>query len=419
MEALFVLVFITTIAFYFVKGKKVVVFLPAILYLFDFGFQFMPTMSIITYIKLILIVISLLLFSKELTRFPIKIFYVFIAYVLILLIFTDEPFVSAKNTSKVVLSMMFLPLGYEGKFKLKSLSNSLFLVLILAFSGSIIGYVFGVGKESFYGEGEEAMGLVQGGNFYPAAISVILILYLNDSNFWRANMKKYFWLGLAATTFVLILLTLRRTAILLPLVGAVTYIYYAGKLKKGMQYFFVFFIVIMISYPLYQDVLERRFEIRAEKGRFESNFYETEARYVTTLWTFEEIFSFKDPVKSIFGRNVFAGGWENGTVQRMYHADHNQLLNTTGILGTFLYILIFYQIIKQTGRVKGVRFRKRKAVIYGFLGMLALISLNGSIFITTFRSTIFLVLGYFLGEITREYYNSKTEVLTANGLNNS
>jgi hypothetical protein len=407
MTSSFIVLFFFFIMLFMIKGRSMVVFLPVALYVFDFGFQFLPTMSAITYSKLALIVISLLLFTKELYKFPIKILYLFIFYILILLIFTDETFVSLKNTSKVVLSFMFLALGYIGKFRLKYLVTSILIIMLLSFLGSIIGYIFDIGETRFYGSSDEAMGLVKGGNFYPVAISMVLVIYLTNIYYWKSSIKKYFWVFLSIATFILILLTLRRTAILLPVAGILAYIYFSGKFKKGVQYLLLVSVILVSSFPLYQDVLERRFEIRADAGRFESNFYETEARYVTTLWTLEETFSFEDPIKSFFGRNVFAGGWRGGTVERMYHADHNQLLNTTGIIGTIIYFAIFFKIVVLTLRIKGKQFKNQKAIIYSLLVMIALISLNGSIFITTFRSIIFLVIGYFLGSISREYNYSR------------
>jgi hypothetical protein len=396
MEFFFIVLFLFLFALYFTKGKSVIVFLPAFLFVFDFGFQFLPTLSVVTYTKLLLILLSIMLYINRLQYFPIKSLTIFVFYILFLLLLSDEVFVSLKNTSKVLLSIVFLAVGFVANFKLNQLVMSLLILLIFAFSGSIIGYIFDIGQQNFYGSGEETMGLVQGGNFYPVSISLLFVVHLNLIGYWKSRFSKYIIIVISIATYILILLTLRRTAILLPVVGILAYLFFSGRLSSGVKYIAIIFISLLLSFPLYEDIFLRRFEIREESGRFDSNFYESEARYVTTLRTFEDIFSFKNPSKSLFGKNVFAGGWENGHVDRMYHADHNQLLNTTGIIGSLLYFLIFYQIIIFTMSFKGKELKNIKALIYSLLFILIFISLNGSIFITTFRVTFFLVLGYLM-----------------------
>lgn len=399
MSSFIFLIFVIGVALFFIKGKEAVVFLPIILYLFDFGFKFMPTMSLVTYLKFAILLLPLVLYNNKLFNTPFKFFFLFFYFTMFIYLFTDEYFVSAKNLTKVLLAMFFLPMGFVSNIRLKDLNLSIKIVVLLSFIGSIIGYIFGIGKIEFYGQEEEAMGLVEGAAFYPAAIGILIIYHLYVSKGFKNIFTKYFWIILGSTTFILILLTLRRTAIILPIAGILTYMYFSKKIGKAANFIVVSSLVIILTLPLYEDVFLRRLNVRAEMGRFESNFYESEMRYITTVNTFEEIFSFKNPMKSFFGENVFAGGWEKGVAQRMYHADHNQLLNTTGIIGTLLYLFIFYDIIiliRRNAHSKNIVYRN---IVLSLLAILFIISLNGSIFITTFRAIIFLFIGRYLKEM--------------------
>jgi hypothetical protein len=396
----------------FNKKVRFLVFLPIILMLFDVGFVFYESGSIITYFKAIIVIVFLVLNFKELTKYFLfnKYIIIFSLYVLILLPFSNEFETSLRNTIKAIPQFFYFFVGihfFRSKKEFDALSLAMIFLIVISFIGSIVGYMWGIGGSFAYGVDDlGSAGLLSGGKFYPVAISVtILFAFIAFKEIKFNFLEKTIFLTTTFGSYVFILLSMRRTAIALPIIGILTLMFQNRQLfSKNLKIVIIMVVLFSITSPLYINMLTVRFERRKEMGRFEENFYETEARYVSTVKILQDIASFNNPTKILFGTNVLAGGWKGGEAHRMLHADQEQLLDTTGIFGFLLYILIFIKFYLLYKRMKVFEKKSQIKHLYSsmFLSIILIsvaIMLNGSLFIVTFRTIAFLYMGALVGQL--------------------
>ena len=150
---------------------------------------------------------------------------------------------------------------------------------------------------------------------------------------------------------------------------------------------------------------------RRNRHSYERDFYQNESRYLTTLEMMEEISRMEDPFKIFFGRNMYVSGYEEGErPDRILHADHNVLLDGTGIFGLTLYLIIYIVILRMIVALPRTRdpvLNRYKSFAVSLIVMSLFVSLNGSLFLVSFRVTIFLYLGAILGMLYRTLGTSR------------
>lgn len=429
---LYIIVSVTGL-FIYTKNRLVLLgFLPALLLILDSGFVFFEEGSgatPITYFKAAFIFIIILSTTKHILYYSVYNIYIFlfIAYVLILLPFSNELNISFQNTVKALPPFFYFFIGikyFQEKESINILFKGMALMIIASVIFGIAGYIWDIGYSFQYSkEGELGhTGMLVGGNLYVVSIAIVsLIVGFSNKTLEYSKFVKATILLFTLVAYILILLTMRRTAILLPLLGLLVVLLFNNRIYKDfLKYALVFALFGFLSFPIYSDLLIQRYQTREAQGRFEENFYETESRYLETQRIFSVVFSFDDINQSLFGKNVLAGGWKGGVARRKDHTDHAQILGTTGIIGAGLYILIYFKffIFFWIFRKNIKMFKANRAKLTNLNSLylsIILISLatglNGSIFIITFRTTVFLSLGALVGYISKEIFLNKKKVL--------
>jgi hypothetical protein len=391
------------------KGRAFVYFVPMFNLITDMTFSFFEGFSEPTLIRGFALMLFILYFRSHLFRAgTFRILYIFIGYILLLLVSSEEFTYSLKAVSQVILSMLMLVVGYvyvKDYARFSRLMKSLFWLIFATILVTLIGYVFGIGKTLEYTSDEaykgspEFVGLLGSGGVYSAALVIGLLPFLLKYRF--RPVKKWIFLLCSLILYVLILLNVRRTAILIPIIGIITYLLFTRSRLYSIKLVSISILLMIIAFPIYQSIFKERLEIREEEGRFEKDFYKSEDRYTENVLVLDQIALFKDPAEILFGvgHNIFAEHVSDGTiVRRMYHTDTAKLLYGTGIVGFLLYfsiyILIFIKILKipSSGVLKDI-----KAGALALLVISIFVSLNGSLNLITFRSLNFLLIGSFLG----------------------
>jgi hypothetical protein len=333
-------------------------------------------------------------------------FYLFFIWIIFLMTLSKEFLYSFKAVSQVVFSISTFIVSYNyfnSKEKLDKLLGSLFWVLFIAIVATSMGYIFGIGHEFDYltkkDTESDVIGLLGSSGLYSPGIIISLIPLIIKS-----NLRKYQKLLLPVMVivlFIFILLTIRRTVILIPLIGMLGYFLYTRRKLRFLRLVIFAVIVFIISFPLFADLLFSRFEKRARTGRFEEDFYKTEMRYVENVELFNQLIHFREPAKIIFGlgNNIFAENiTDNEITSRMYHTDIAKLLYGVGLFGLFIYIWIYINIYKKIRSIPNDKiYSDYKAALIGLFLISVFVSINGSITIITFRSINFLLLGAILG----------------------
>lgn len=418
--SLFLLICLT--AFFRSNDKKVfIALLPACLLIFDSGFSFFGSSSIITYSKGILIFLCIF-YNLKLIRnnlhynAPIFIFFV---YGIFLLILSEELSVSIKNCIKVFPPLFFFFIGV-GSFKrdygFRKFLISISYMVYISFVFGGLGYVFDIGQTFDYGQGGDVdygkVGLLQGGNYYPVSISmIVLMISIMDNHVaWSINRKRITVVTIAIT-YLLIILTMRRTAIALPLIGflIVAFLNF-NNFKKILFYALIVGFLSSLAWPIYGDLLEKRYSFREKTGRFDIDFYQKEARYIESQNILNNTLSFNDIKHSLIGSNIFAGGWEKGVANRMFHTDHGQIIATTGLIGFIIYFCIYVKLISYYFKFRSqIKYSKKlinlNSLLLATIAVTIAAGLNGSVFIITFRVVAFLTIGALIGKIEHEIIN--------------
>lgn len=390
------------------KRRNFVFFLPVFHILVDMCFTYFSTYSILTYYRAIVLAILLGMIYKELkvTRNNLAI-YVFLSF-LILIVFTSEEFIySIKVYLQIFFSLMMFVVGYKivnSYEKLSRLNYSLYWVIIGSVLATSVGYIFNVGRSLEYTvtdtyEGDK-IGLLGSGGLYIGALALSLLPSIVTFKDRRVN--NFILYSCSLILYVFILLNVRRTAIVIPILGLSVYVLFTPQKLKIFIPVLIGSIALFIFSFLYGDLLEQRFSIRAEQGKFESDFYKEESRYIENLVLIEEIISFEDIGKSLFGmgNNAFAEHIKNNEViKRMYHTDTAKLLSATGIVGFFLYLniyVLFFRLLRKKRKRLDPNQKKLRAFALSLIIISVFASLNGSITLITFRSGLFLYLGAIL-----------------------
>lgn len=346
--------------------------------------------------------------------------FLFFLLMIIQLFFTEELKYSSKVAAQVIISMSMLFAGYSVFLKHKDFDNlilNLKYIIYFAIIASLFGYLFNIGRSLEYtfndssGLAPENIGLLgSGGMYVPGVVIGLLPLILRVHN---SKVERLIILGSAIVLFVFILLNVRRTAILIPILGLLGFFYYSSpKIRLRIFYYLgIGFLILIISYPLYSKVLDRRVKIRSERGRFEKDFYKTENRYMDFEDMINSIGSFDQPAKVMLGMgdNLFIDNNAYGnTSGRMIHPDIPKIFYSMGILGLILYFFIYLSILREIIKIPSIGILKDiKAGCFGLFFISVAVSINGSISVFSFRALTFLLIGAFLGYSQRlkPFYN--------------
>jgi len=371
--------------------------------------------NIITTIILIFIIY---IWMNEIKLNKINIFiFLFFLYLLILFSNSSNIINSLRRFRHIFISMMMFPVSYVIIINIrhiKKVNNIMIIVLFLTIINILIGILFHIGRETYYGGTKELLtGNLIDSKLFPAALGIVLlpIIYPLEN-----HGKKLFITILSIFAVILLAFTMRRTVFLIITVGYFIYFIYSKQKLKILLSTICILIIIISLFPIYKNPLLTRFSIRADQGKFSRDFYYNEIRYVESIYVLNKIFSFHDIKYSLFGKEVLnsEGNYCNGIYgERPLHLDFNVILNGSGILGLLIYILIYYKIYRKfifitTNLSKNGYIYSLKNMFISFFIISIIVSiLNGGIWSMPYRSVIFIYLGGILRILEESNKNTK------------
>jgi hypothetical protein len=418
IEEYIIYLFYAFLLFWVIKKKiAFIYFVPFFSMGMDMSLTYLPSFSWPAYIRAIVFFLFYFYCRNyfKLTKSSLY-FYLFFLWMLLLLFFSEEFLYSFKFVIQVVFSMAIFILAYNHfttKEKLNLLLKNLFWILVIAIIATAVGYVFGIGKVFDYqGKSDtdvQIIGLLGSSGLYTPGIVLALTPLII-----KTNLKKYQKIllpFLIVILYIFFLLTVRRTVILIPIVGIVGFFIYSKRKVRIIKYLIFAFLLLILISPLYESILIKRFEARQNLGRFEDDFYKTEMRYVENVDLIETLTKFEDPAKILFGfgNNIFAENIkDNKIVTRMYHTDITKLFYGVGLFGLFIYLLIYIMLFNKIRNIpNNNQFLLYKSAALGLFLISVFVSINGSITIVSFRSLNFLLLGAILGYVQNTRYKEQ------------
>jgi hypothetical protein len=238
--------------------------------------------------------------------------------------------------------------------------------------------------------------------------SVLLVPLVLNAVRNSKTLRIFTYIG-AASNALLIVLSIKRIAILGLVSGNAIRTYFVPKTIRWVRSFILFFSIALFGGVLIKDALLERIELRS--NRFESGALEKEGRYLETQFVWEEVLSFDNPSKSLFGLEGFnsVGNYADGMFgDRQVHVDYNLIVNTIGLVGLVLYLLVFWQMYRNMKAVLRIRTARsqRSIVLISCFWMLLLnqfiTSTAGQMYHISFRLIIFVFLGAIMGNLLGE-----------------
>jgi hypothetical protein len=338
-----------------------------------------------------------------------RVFIIFFMYVFLQIPFSSHPLESLRMSLKILMSIMMFPVGYyfiNSFDKLKVLNNSVVLSMIIYIGNYIISQYFGIGVSVYTDEKDFVIGNLQDNwNVITYMLLVVPVILLTQK-----KTKKVIFLS--SILVLLLIISLKRIAILGICIGFIIYILKTGKFFKSIGLAIVFTLIFYISLPIFGSLLSNRIEARGDKlsGGSAVSIVEKEQRFLETIAVWGEIGSFENLPKAFFGLEAFysVGNYGSGSFnERQIHIDYNLIVNTIGIVGLLLYLMIFYFIFKKRQKLKITRyknktFRELDSVFYVLFFTQFITSFGGQMYAFTFRIIIFLYLGAILGIMYKE-----------------
>lgn len=381
--------------------RKIAFYIIPVSILFDISLLFYEG-GVIPIVKAFLMLsylIALLFGYKDNIKY-FKWIIIFCLYVLFTVVFSSDNLTSLAISLKVIISISSFIIGFNLINNIRyliKLNHSIVYALLILLGNFVISQKLGLGVAT-YTEGEEFLtGNLSGWDLYTYSILItpLILLFLN-----KKNKKRYVVLLLAFANSILIALSIKRIsiAVLIGGLGINSIVNY----KLGSIFRSLIIIVIMgaMSYPLFEDILDSRLSARAD--RFEEGALEKEDRYRETFFVWDEILSFRNPLKSMFGLEGFnsVGNYASGEFGlRQLHVDYNLIANTIGLVGLTLYFIMFYkiyQLFTLAYRYCPLPITIKKQLLgtfYSLFVMQFITSLSGQMYNISFRMIIFIYLG--------------------------
>jgi O-antigen ligase len=344
---LIILLGLLLVFFFFYDQERIIHYLLVFFLLFDMVDGFYTETKIFPLIRYLLpltIIIFYILRNKALLVSDF-VFLILIFYLTLLLIFIPGDLItSAKNYASILIALLMIIVGRHealtksffnkfepfNRFMMLTLVTYLFLANIFKFGSSY--------TESF------STGFLFHSRMYIAPIIIFMSLYYLFNN--KGN-NKYFRLldiGLVLINIIFLLINTRRTTWGMLLIGIFIYIMINREvIFKMILVVGILIFGLIVSYPLYEEVLTKQLEKRERIQDFDT--YEEEGRWLETLYLIQYHKMNQNPYELLFGVKFF------DTIEftqmffgreRSIHSDINMILYSTGILGMILFFIFYF-----------------------------------------------------------------------------
>lgn len=379
--------------------KKILYILPAILLLvqsFDDIF-----LGYLSYLRGgVLVSIILIFFLKQKPRLDIvgKTMIVFLIYTFFLSFGSTNFLKSFLSYISIFVSFSFYIVSYNviksysqfNKFKL------LFWIVPLIYIFSAV--VFSIFNLDVPVYGDYQTVHMGSGLHHNSIYTGILIIAIYFVLIKESDNKLRDTIFISAMT-ILIVLSYRRTAIILLIFSYIIFITMSKK-QHLFKYIMPSIILIIITYPIYDEHIDYFFEARGSRATFEYGI-QSESRFIEMQVISERIFNFENIKYSLFGMEFLNSegtyySWRFPvSPYRPLHTDYSVVLHGSGIVGISLYLFLLISILYKTIQcIKLYGLKNDFSIMLTILTfILILVTFSGSILSITFRTSLFLFLG--------------------------
>lgn len=337
---------------------------------------------------------------------------VFVAYCFLQLLFVSDLGKSTNITLKICIPIASFALGFRvfnSLENIRKLCVSVLWVYGVLIANFLLSQFFQLGQSVYSDESNFRVGnLDDAWNVFTYSVLLApLVIHFLGSN---RKLKWIAYLG-ALSNALLVLISIKRIAILGLLTGTAIRWVFTPQIKRVFRSLFLALVGLVLLYPFVQETLSERIEARSD--RFETGSLEREGRYLESQYVWEEVLSFENPMKNLFGLEGFysVGNYAGGKFgDRQLHVDYNLIVNTVGLVGLAIYVWVFVQLACRMRKVMAVTDLSApdQTMLSSTFWMLLLnqfvTSFAGQMYHVSYRLMVFVFLGAILGTFYSSAY---------------
>jgi hypothetical protein len=323
----------------------------------------------------------------------------FMVYLLILVAISSNFFVSFYQCTKLFIAFFMFPVAeyyFKDQQDLLKLNRNIIITLFLFVVNIIISNIFNIGTSDYLDEtvyfGASRVNIAK-----PVAILMLttplFFLYFN----FKSSFLKYFSIIVVFGSLLIIVLAVKRSALLAIILGFFIYLILSPYNFKKVKFAIIIGIIALITSSLFYKVMVDRFEAR--QARFELSdpeFKNHENRGRELDMVIHDFASRRNILQILFGAQLF-NDREYYSTRRMLHTDYMIILSGAGIFGILWFYSIYLQIIVRVryhAKIVNTRFSKELlGISYALVVASLMLSIGGSIYTVDILSLLFLYLG--------------------------
>ncbi len=227
--------------------------------------------------------------------------------------------------------------------------------------------------------------------------------------------KKFFAIAVFSVTLLIIVIGLKRAALLSVGAGFFVYLFYSRQKAKTIKSVFVILLLLLALSPYFITVVYERYEARSQKVSMSYQDLSEDEGRITEFIVVTDNFRKKPFFEKIFGSNPFLLKEDYFGMKRMIHIDYLSLLDGGGIAGLltyiWVYVAIFIYLINQSKiGVADTFLGEIRAVGIALIAVQLVMGIAGTITGIPLRGHILLLLGGICGVLRQEHINVKQRI---------
>lgn len=430
MQIIATSILIFSFIFILILKENFIYFIIPLNYLIDLVSGFFPTGGLLAIIRAIIILFFfayiLVKYNRfRLNRLPIILIVSFLLLLLVQVILSADISKSLSEYVKTFIILLSFIISYKifssGK-NINKLLRSFFPIFLLTIINILLSNFFHFGWGGYSNVEKFYSGSIFANVWYTPTLALVV-----GFEFWYSKQIKWekTFIILFSLTFLSIILSGRRSALIIIVIALIIFSFSIKKKTNLVKILITIIVSLYLLLPFYEDVLMSQYEARTK--RIEEGI-EKEGRYIETISLWSDVMSFQNPINSLLGRDAFdtIGKYGSETLgQRYLHIDINIILFSGGLIGLFIYILIYLKIFREFLLITKSKFlifinlsNAKKInlhyIFYSFFFASVALSFSGGLNAISFRTSVFITLGAIIGHYQYLINFQKLEYLNEN-----
>lgn len=337
---------------------------------------------------------------------------IFSLYSLSQLVFAQDFLYSLRVTLQIITSLLSFYLGYniiKNENDLKDYFSQYFFVYIIIIINIIISNYFKLGIDGYTKDQDYVVGGLydQWSTFSYSILFFPILLQITYT-----KKKKLLLIIFVSIVFILLLLSIKRSAIITVFIGLIIFGRYLVTKKQLVLTIVTVLTILFLTSPFYLDLFKYRFEQRNKEKKIDDVYYlQEEGRYLEFIYLYEKYIFDKPFLEVLFGKKAFdSRGALQGVlgIDRQLHVDYTLIFYTIGLIGLFLFFNIYRELFLIINKLRNFSYSRMNNNFTKTLWVTSIVlvycslytSLGGQMYNLTFRMMIFMSLGVILKYLT-------------------